>query len=320
MKRLDQLNSITQEALGGLTAGQDLKLRILAAFRADKRSKSKGVFRPVPVLAMAAALAVAFWAGTSVLPSTTAKPLAPTQTNNVFESLTAGHATAQPGMARALLDVPPGSITLSAGNQAPEYRSIWAPASGSNFPLIGINGKFYRLMRNPSSISQDLVGSSLGQVNEYTDEPALASTDQIISNVVSQGEAVYAVSGMDGALAAAQVDGSLRVFQRVSFANNATQGSESLSDTLCVSGRVVGLELSGVGTITDENTASSLVGTLLDNASFDNASGSQSSNQALLIELNNGLVMQLFVKGDTLSACGSWTCPEFFEAFQAAVQ
>ena len=318
MKRLENLNEMAQEALGGLCAGQDLRQRILKAARAQRKPAVRSLLRPIPVMAMAAALVVLVAAGALLVPGTLT-PAAPNGTNDVFGSHPSGQVTAPPFRARALLDVPPGSITLSHGG-SPEYRSIWASASGGNFPLIGVDGKFYRMMRNPSSIPQSLVGGSIGQVSEYTEEPALSDPNQVISNVVGQGETVYSVDGMGDALVAASVDGSMRVFQRVSFANNAILGWESLNDTLGIGGKVIGMELTDVGTISDENTAAQLADTLLSNASFVSASGSQSGNRSLLIQLSNGLFVQMYVKNDTLSACGSWSCPEFFEAFEAAVQ
>ena len=320
MKRLENLNEMAQEALGGLYAGQDLKLRILKAARTQK-SAARVHFRPVPMMAMAAALVVLVAAGALLSPGVLAPKTSPDGTNDVIVSLPAGQATAIPYAARAmLLDVPPGSITLSPGSNSPEYRSIWANASGGNFPLICVNGKYYRLMRNPSSIPQGLLGGSIGQVSEYTDEPALADPNQIVSNAVGQGETVYAIGGMGEALVAANVNGEMRVFQRVSFANNAILGWESLGDTLGIGGKVIGMELTDVGTVSDHGMASYLADILLNNASFVSAAGSQSSNRSLLIQLDNGLFVQMFVKNDTLSACGSWSCPEFFEAFKAAVQ
>ncbi len=320
MKRLENLNEMAQEALGGLYAGQDLKLRILKAARAQKRPAARGLLRPMPVMALAAALVVLVAAGSLLAPGALAPNTSPGNTNDVLDSYPSGQTTIMPFKARALLDVPPGSITLSSGSNSPEYRSIWANANGGNFPLIGVNGKYYRLMRNPSSIPQNLVGGSIGQVSEFTDEPALADPNQIVSNAVNQGESVYAVDGMGEALVAASVDGAMRVFQRVSFANNAILGWESLSDTLGIGGKVIGMELTDVGTVSDESTASYLADVLLSNASFVNTAGSQSGNRSLLIQLSNGLFVQMFVKNDTLSACGSWSCPEFFEAFEAAAQ
>ena len=175
-------------------------------------------------------------------------------------------------------------------------------------------------MRNPSSIPQSLLGGSVGQVAEFTQEPALADINQIVSNAVNQGETVYSVGGMDGALVAANMNGEMKVFQRVSFANNAVIGRESLADTLGISGKVVGMELTDVGTVSDQQTASHLADILTSNASFVNAAGSQSSSRSLLIQLSNGLFVQMFVKNDSLSACGSWSCPEFFDAFREAVR
>ena len=74
------------------------------------------------------------------------------------------------------------------------------------------------------------------------------------------------------------------------------------------------MELSGVGTVTEPAACETLLETLLECATYE-SSGSISSKKALLVELNNGLVLQLTVKGDNLAACGVWSCPEFFEAF-----
>ena len=317
MKRLQQLNEIAQEALGGLDAGQELRLRILKTARTQERPAAKGLLRPMPMMAMAAALVVLLAAGSLLAPGALNPATNQGSGNDVFDSLPAGQATDVPFVARAMLDVPPGSISLRPGSN-PEYRSIWANGNGGNFPLVGISGKYYRMMRNPSSVPQNLLDSGIGQVAEFNEEPALADQSQIISNIVGQGETVYTVSGMGDSLVAANVDGEMRAFQRVSFANNAVLGGESLGDTLGISGKVIGMELTDVGTISDETIASNLADILLNSASYQNSAGSQSGKRSLLIQLNNGLFVQMFVKNDTLSACGSWSCPEFFEAFSAA--
>ena len=105
-----------------------------------------------------------------------------------------------------------------------------------------------------------------------------------------------------------------RIDEDPGFNGNALRGAERLADTLALTGRVIAMELSGVGTVTDPAACESLLSTLLSNASYE-SSGSISSKKALLIELDNGLVLQLAVKGDNLAACGVWSCPEFFEAF-----
>ena len=44
------------------------------------------------------------------------------------------------------------------------------------------------------------------------------------------------------------------------------------------------------------------------------------SSRSLLIQLDSGIVLQMAVNGERLIACGTWACPEFFEAFQEAMQ
>lgn len=58
---------------------------------------------------------------------------------------------------------------------------------------------------------------------------------------------------------------------------------------------------------------------LMEYASYE-SSGMVSGKQNLLIELDNGLTVQLAVREDRLSACGTWSCPEFLEAFEQAAQ
>ena len=132
------------------------------------------------------------------------------------------------------------------------------------------------------------------------------------------GKPVWVEStGVGSTLVAAKVDGQMRLFQRVSFNGNARRGRESLEDTLQVRGRIIGMEQSGVGTITDPAICSELMDILFDCTSFE-SSGSVSSRQSLVLEMDNGLVVQMAVRNDSLAACGVWSCPEFIEAFEDA--
>ena len=319
MSRIEQLQDIADRQLGGLCATPKMlgEIKLAAA-----RKKEKAGFRRVwkPALAFCAALLIGVGiytqAGEGIL------PIAPLPSADLLDSQTAGNGTqeaALTGAERALLDVPPGSISLGGEKEAPAYRNLFAKGQGSNFPLVRVSGAAYRMLQTPSSIQQSLLGDSLGQVMEYTLEPAL-STGGVVSNVVSQGEAIYAVKGMQGAMVAAQVEGTLRVFQRVSFAGTAIIGNEGLEDTLCPADQVVSMELSDVGAIDDAQKARDLMKILLDNASYQNASMSSGGAQSLLIEMKNGLSLQLMVGDDTLSACGTWSCPEFFEEFIIAME
>lgn len=305
MKELKQLPGICDELLGGLNASPELLTRVLAG-KPTKTRRTLAV-RRVTAFALSAAMVLGLMLG---LPAV----LKLRQDDQVIMTQAAGDLPE--GGRTAAFDVPRGSIKLVNTGAVPGYQGVWASGSGANFPLVRVQGKYYRLLTNPTSFGDDM-GGALGQVAVNTSEPALDTSD-IVSNVVAQGETVYEVSGMDGAAVAAKVDDVMRVFQRVSFSGSALIGSESLSSTLGQAGAVKALQLSGVGTVTDPATISSLMGALLNNAAYQ-GSGSRATSQALLIEYDNGLVLQMAVKGNSLSGCGTWACPEFIEAFAAAV-
>jgi hypothetical protein len=309
MKQLENLQSTANEMLSGLVADNKLKYRIIAEARSTRPARPA---RFAVALACAAALALAV-TGNAIfhwLPVKNENPL--------IKTVAAGAPDLGNGTQSALLDVPRGSITFSDQAGTPSYRGIWAAGAGGNFPLLRAEGRFYRLLTNPTAIDNSLLGDTLGTVGAYTSEPALASSDGIISNIVPAGETVYAVRGMRGAMAAATVNGEIRVFQRVSFANSARVGGELLADTLRADS-VTGLELSGVGTIDNTSTASALMDTLLGSAVFARSSSNE-TGQSLLIRLASGLVLQMSVKNDSVMACGTWDCPAFFDAFRAAVK
>ena len=309
-ERLRTLPEIAEST--GLQADEQLKRKILRAAE-EKRRPRTSVFvvrRLAPALC---ALVVLIGVGAFTLPNL--RKSGPTPSNTpLLESFPSGNVTVGEKLA---LDVPAGSLSIGASRN-PSYRSIWAPMSGGNFPMIGVNGRYYRMLTNPTSVSGSLLGSSLGAVDTFTSEPALAGKYGICSNTVAAGETVYAVSGMNGAMVAANVNGQTRVFQRVSFGDNALVGGESLADTLKANNPVA-LELSGVGAINDAATAQRLVKILTGSASFLRAGGSE-TNQSLLIQLSSGIVLQMAVNGERVIACGTWACPEFFEAFQEAMQ
>lgn len=307
-ERLKKLPEIAEEM--NLAADEKLKNGILRASSASTR-KRPAVQRLIPAFCALVVLVGGIAAG---LPLLRGKGT-PVTNEPLISAIAAGDPL--PLGEQMALDVPPGSITIRSSSN-PSYRSIWAPASGGNFPLIGVNGRYYRLLTNPTSISSAMLGEALGTVDNFTSEPALAGKNGICSNTVQSGETVYAVQGMKGAMAAANVNGVLRVFQRVSFGDAALVGSEALADTL-KAGRVTALEISGIGTVNDPAKAQELIDLLTAKAGFLR-SGAGESGCSLLIQLSNGLALQMAVNGDRLIACGTWACPEFIEAFKAAVQ
>ncbi len=305
---LRNLPADADKALGGLQATPFLKARIDRAVNEKKQGKVRFALpKWAPALCCAAVVLVLALA---------VIPMGDNQNGTLINSAMLGDPT-QPPAGVLTADLGNGGVTISTNDSTPGYRNMWADVKGGSFPLIGVNGRYYRMMTSPKSVSSSLLGGQVSTVNEFTTEPSLSGTDVVLSNAAEAGAAVYAIHGVDDAtLVAAEVDGKVRLFQRVSFNGNALRGSERLADTLAVSGKVVALELSGVGTVTDPDACAALLSTLLGNASYQ-SSGSLSSRQALLIELDNGLVLQLAVKGDRLAACGVWSCPEFFEDFES---
>ena len=307
MKKLEQLPEIAARQLGGLEATPALlaKIKLKAA---EERTPRKPAWKSVAALATAFVLLAVGAVSWQFLPKETSSgdgELMHTRSAGVEIRETEVPVTA---------DLPSGSITLGDGRKG-SSDSLFASADNGVFPMLIVNGATYRMLTYPDGISDGLLGSSLGTVNEYNVEPALGS-GSIVSNSASQGETVYAIDGFSGALAAAKVNGSTRVFQRVSYAGKGP-GGQGLEDTFSVRGQVAELTLSGVGTLIGD-AANDAAAVLLDHATLKSADSS-ARKQTLTVTLTNGLKLQLGVSGDTVSACGKWSCPEFFEAFESGL-
>lgn len=295
------------KAFDGLTATPFLKARIDCAVTEKKQGKAPFTLpKWAPALCCAAIVLVLAMA---VLPMGQEQ-----QPGTLINSAMLGDPTEAPAGVLTS-DLKGGDVTISASSSKPGYRSIWSDAKGGSFPLIGVNGRYYRMLTSPNALDASLLAGQIADISEYTTEPSLSGTDGVLSNTAKAGTGVYALHGVnDATLVAAEVNGRIRLFQRVSFNGNALRGHEQLADTLDISGQVIAMELSSVGTVTDSAACNELMDILLQDASYE-SSGSISSKQALLIELDSGLVLQLAVRGDNLAACGVWSCPEFFEAF-----
>lgn len=303
-RRLEQLDQTADQALAGLKADQHLMLRIeKTAMQPQKEQPRRKGW--VPALACAMALVVCFALAVPAMQPDT-KPL-----------LTAQSAGDKSISAERALNMPEDDVSITRGTAAPAYRSLWEQGSGT-FPLVGVNGKYYRMLTSPTKVDSSLLGSSLGAVAEFTTEPSLSGTDVLLSNAADLGTEIFEVKGMGDTLVATTVNGTMRLFQRVSFNGSALRGGEELADTLQISGSIRAMELSDVGVVTDTDACEALFQTLLDNASYE-SSGTVNARQSLLIELDNGVTVQMAVRDESLSACGTWSCPEFFEAFEEAM-
>lgn len=308
MKQLENLKEIADRNLGGLKADARLLQQIRQA--AVPQTEIKIKWRPIAAAAAAAVVLLAV--GLIALPQ-----LMRGDGGMDVVSRSAGGEKAVTEF-QLTANVPAGSVRISDGaGSAPSYRSLFAGQS-SNFPLIKSGNETYRQLTDPGNLSADLLGEQLGKVAEFTSEPAVSSGG-IVSNAVEAGQPVYTVKGMKGVAVAAEVQGSMRVFQRVSYGGVAVVGSEGLRDVLLGSAQVVAMELSGVGVVDQKNEAQELMNVLLQNANYEGAAESANRSQSLLIWLSNGLTVQMNAGGGTLSACGTWSCPEFFSAFSDAV-
>ena len=309
MKRLENLSDIAQRQLGGLEATPTLlaKIRLEAAEKKQSRT-----FRAVvrPALAVCAALVLCVGA---VMSLNTDEPADgyPLPAQNVLDNHSAGSQSEPTAQPRTMGDVPKGSIIMSAARQQ-NGSSLFAQGDGASFPLITLGGATYRMLETPDAISPSLLGDELGAVSEFNIEPALGSGG-VVSNTVACGEPVYAIGDRSGALVAASTGGSLRVFQRVSYAGTAIIGAETLADTLCAASDAEWIAVEGMGRVDDPSAASRLLTTLFDLADYQGTAFS--SGASMQIGLKNGLVLQLMAGEDSISACGSWSCPDFFEEF-----
>lgn len=303
MIKLTDLPEAAQDTLGGLTAGPAL------LHRAQQKAQQGSAPRPAMPRALAFSMAavMVLLLVFTILPSLN-RPQVPT-----VHSQAAGEPSLSTG--RMSADLPRGSLVLSKDTGSRDL-GVWARGSSGNFPMLRLDNRYYRLLNNPKDAGA-LMGSQVTQVAVFTDEPALDTGNQPLSNAAPQGSAIYS-AGKDSAVLLAQVDGNLRAFQRVAYAGSALLAGETLTDTL-PQGKVAALQINGVGAVTDGAAVEALMSTLLSQARYQ---GSQtvSGSTNLLIQYQSGLTVQFAVRGDKLGACGTWSCPAFFEAFGTAAQ
>ena len=301
MNRLENLREIADESLAGLEAGPGLRNRILMA--KDKPAR-RSVPRWVPAVSLALVLVIVL-AGTNL----------PGRQTEYEGPRTTAIAAGSGGVANERASLRNGSRLTVVSQNAGSPHGIWAEGSGA-FPMVTLNGRTYRRLTQHSA-DRSCLSNLIGEIQEFSREPSLSSSEAL-SNTVPVGTKMYAVSGMGSTLVGCEAEGQLILFQRVSFNGSALLGGESFRDVMQLEGHVVGMSLSGVGMVEGEEAAR-LFRILSSSASFE-SSGSVTASQLLLIELDNGCAVQMAVRNDRLAGCGVWNCPEFLDAFRAAVQ
>jgi len=312
---LARLGPIADETLAGLHADQQMKMRIKAAAAAKTASRRNVPRALVPAVCCAALAVLCIGAVSYGRLGSTARPAQTARTAQI-ETIAAGEGGAAIVSEALLADL---GDNARVGAAVPAHTSLFA-SGDTDIPLVAVDGAVYRMLVSPKTLSGSLQGGEVGTVNQVTDEPSLASGDAMnagLSNVAGEGAVIYSLKGVSSATAvAAEVDGQVRVFQRVSYAGKGP-GRQSLEDTFDVRGKVKTLELSGVGTL-EGDAANKVIAVLLDNATLKSADAS-ARKQSLTVTLDSGIKLQMGVSGDTLSGCGGWSCPEFFEAFESAL-
>ena len=304
IKELERLAPTADEMLSGLHADETMKRRILSAAREEKK-RSVSMPRLVPALCIG--MFAPRLSQTAVSAAASPAPVS-------IDTIAAGDEQAA-SMTR-MADVSGTARVRAAGGSS---DSLFASTSG-DIPLVAVNGAVYRMLSTPTNVESSLLGDAVGTVSTTTDEPSLADDRAMtggLSNVAEAGQTIYAVSGVDvNTAVACEVGGNMRLFQRVSYAGKGP-GGQGLEDTFSVRGQVAELTLSGVGTLIGD-AANDAAAVLLDHATLKSADSS-ARKQTLTVTLTNGLKLQLGVSGDTVSACGKWSCPEFFEAFESGL-
>lgn len=290
--------------LSGMQAAPGGARRILLLEQEGRRSKRLSLWPRVII----PAFAVVLIAVTAILYQSAGLFRAPVSTPAV-ESIAAGDS-ADEKHPPARADLPVGSVNLSGSGKV-SFRNLFSGNSMTSFPMICVNGAYYRMLNEPQNLSGQFLGKSLGKVSLHTSSQE-ADASGIISNIVLEGENVYRIQSMDGAAVSARVNGETRVFQRVSMGGKGLP--DSLSEILGTAS-VQEISLSGVGRVTDAGTIRRLMQILTKRSTFLSGSCSATS-QALYITCQNGVTLQLYVTGSTMMSCGSWSCGEFMEEFR----
>jgi len=297
--------------LAGLKTDEAMRLSIVRAAREQAQPAKRKTKRFAPVMAFAAAALVCVGLATTQMGD---RITAPDVMPVAIEETAAGDPVVI--STRPIADLGDGANVRMARSSG---GSLFAEG-GKEIPVVTIKGNVYRMLNSPQDIGDSML-QKMGSVNVVTDQPSLASDADItmgLSNVADQSSAVYSVKGLHTSTAvAAEVDGCVRLFQRVSYAGRGP-ASSSFEDTFSVRGKVKTMTLDGMGTL-EGSKADEVIAVLLDSATLRQADAS-AQRQFLTVTLDSGLSLQLGVSGDMLVGCGGWSCPEFFEAFEKAMQ
>lgn len=314
MTDLNNLRKIADQQLGGLTATTGLKNRILS--KAEEKTAARARLPKRRLIVSAALGAACLLVMLAVLPkpqSDDNRTIVLVPEKSLMQSRNAGGAReeAQADVRRGVALV--GQVTLQTGSDSMSETLFDGELDG-DFSMLLVNDRVYRLLTLPDAVNRKDFGIFLDTVDEYSFSPAL-STAKSVSNVLQMGEGVYRTADAVPGLVVADCKGQARLWQRACYGGKALLSGESLSDTLCHADQLKSIEWVNHGEITGE--AAQELYALLMNGSYMDAHCY--GGESVLLHLNNGFSMQLFLSGDRISACGTWYAPEFAKALMQAL-
>ncbi len=203
------------------------------------------------------------------------------------------------------------STFIDEDNTLPAFQSIWS-TDLTPFPFVNIKEKIYRLV-NTETNNNYVFDNKVAVVETQEETPSLSSKTS--SNILNVGTEIYSNDKFKDTFVIANIDNKQHVFQRVSLGGIALIGNENFNNTFSVMNSVKSLNLSGVGIINDSDKIKDLVSILSNKAKYKNANDGSTFTDTLIVELDNGIKLQLLIEDNELAACGTYICPEFFEKF-----
>ncbi len=304
MKPLEQLPMIADKTLGGLRADSEMRCNIqLKAIEREKKQKRYVLYSRLAAVACCAVLLIALIGF-------------PQESSPVFSAPNITSLPLGDGSPLSAADpVLKSEITVS-GRSRQQSSGIWAEPVNGSYPLLGIKGAYYRLLTTPESADDAWLGDQIASVDVFSSEPSLTDASVVCSNCVYAGKGIRPVKNMGGTFVSAEIDGTQRLFQRVSFNGRATVSHESFADTLQIGSHILSITYPGHGTIVDSQVCEELFSLLSKEASFESTS-TLNTEDTVIFTLDNGISAQVLIRDDKISACGVWSCPEFVSALEA---
>lgn len=310
MSDLESLKKVSDTVLSELKADDVLKQKILnkAVSTSVGRKRSTGLLRAIP--ALCCSLAIVISAAVLVPGILSSKE---TANEPIIQTFAAGNSDPdiQGELKASGTGLKNNGLSITSGSLSND--DIWESVN-QNPAIIRINGYFYRMLAFPGTVSGSGIGREIGTVGIHSED--FTDGNMVISNCIEAGEKIYASKGNGSAWIIAKYQNKNRLFQRVSYNGIARASGESIRDVAPIDDQIISVQLSGHEPITDPSKVNALMTSLGNYAAYDGNS-LINSQQYLVLTNSDGWIYVFNIKGNRLSSCGTWTCPEFFEQYSS---